>query len=115
MGLFGKPSGSKDTCRNCGRKVFTTAEFEAACRKAGFVKDPATGKFKLRVRSGVVFLDGNPAYKQAKFNEIEEQRGYQCKGCGSVYCLHCLYIGAPPHPSGGKACPKCGSTFKHYG
>jgi DNA-directed RNA polymerase subunit RPC12/RpoP len=111
--LFGnKGVGIKNVCRKCGREVLTTKEFEAACQKASFVKDHATGMFKMRVRSGVVFLDGNPAYEQAKFNAIEKRRGYQCIRCGSVYCLDCLYTSAPAHPAG-RACPKCGSTFRH--
>lgn len=105
--------GNKGKCRKCGRKILTTTEFKVACREAGFVEDRATGKFKMKLRSGVVFLDGNPAWEQAKFNEIEKQRGYQCEDCGSVYCLNCLFTSAPVHRSGGKACPKCGSTFKH--
>lgn len=113
MGLFGKRASTKGMCRKCERKVLTTSEFERECRNAGFVKDASTGKFKVRIGSSTK-LEDNPAARQAQYNQIEEQRGYQCNECGSVYCLNCLYSSARNHPNGGKACPKCGSTFTHF-
>ncbi len=88
---------------------------------AGFVKDAATGRYKMVVGG----LAGSPERvsselakqentQQATYDSIEAQRGYQCKGCGKVYCMNCLYEIAPAHSAGGKACPKCGATFKHY-
>jgi len=113
MGLLAKRPSVKGMCRKCGQKVLTTSEFETECRNAGFVKDAFTGKFKVPIGRSTKFKD-NPAARQTQYNRIEEHRGYQCNGCGSVYCLNCLYTSARNHPSGGKACPKCGSTFKHY-
>ncbi|MCJ7793679.1 hypothetical protein MUP42_01970 [Candidatus Bathyarchaeota archaeon] len=114
MRLFGKTNKDEGKCCKCKKEVLKTSQFEAACREAGFTKDKATDKFKMKLRSGAVFLNGNPAFEQMKYNAIENQRGYQCISCKRVYCLDCLYTSAPPHPGGGKACPKCGSTFQHY-
>ena len=48
----------------------------------GVVKGHIAGIFKMRAHSGLVFLDGNPAYEQATLNEIEKRRGYQYVRCG---------------------------------
>lgn len=121
MGFFSRLFGGSGGCGFCGRHAFTTAEFEAECSKAGFIKDAATGRFKMKVgglagsaehvSSELARQEGS---QQKSFDQIEGHRGYECKACGKVYCMDCLFAKAPPHPDGGKACPKCGSTFKHH-
>jgi hypothetical protein len=107
-------------CSNCRTKAFSTSEFEQECEKAGFVKDAASGSFKMKVGGLAGF--GNSVFsqlanqqesQQATFNKIENQRGYRCRSCRAVYCMKCLYASAPAHSRGGKACPKCGDTFEH--
>jgi len=110
------------TCSLCGDDALSTREFESACRAAGFVQDTATGQWKMKV-GGLAgtseqvhaALGRQERSRQATYDEIENQRGYQCKGCMRVYCMKCLYAQAPAHPSGGKACPRCGQTFTRYG
>jgi len=116
--LFGGGSGN---CANCGNAVLSTRDFEAECTKAGFDKDPATGRFKMKVgglagpaESVFARLGQQQTGKQARFDQIEGQRGYRCVSGGHLYCMNCLYAVAPAHPRGGKGCPKCGSTFEHY-
>lgn len=43
--------------------------------------------------------------------DLENQRGFQCKVCGYIYCMDCLFNYAPVHPNGGKACFKCDGSF----
>lgn len=107
-------------CSNCNRKAFSTSEFEQECEKVGFVKDAASGRFKMKVggltglgESVFSKLASQEQSRQASFDQIEDQRGYRCRSCRAVYCLKCLYAIAPAHSQGGKACPKCGDTFEH--
>ncbi len=40
--------------------------------------------------------------------------GYQCTGCGKLFCLNCMEQKAPPYPGGGKACPLCGASIGYW-
>ena len=113
--------GGDSRCGGCGKFVLRTRDFEHRCEEAGFIKDEATGQFKMRVgglagTSDSVFsrLGQQQQSQQSLYDKIESDRGYRCKACGTVYCMDCLMSRAPAHPSRGKACPKCGSTFQHF-
>lgn len=120
--LFGKKTATGD-CQRCGKKALPTDEFHAKCEEAGLVVDPITGEVKARLGGFSMMgnmldasaaIDGQRKSQQEMLEEIENQRGFRCTGCGQVYCMDCLFNHAPSHPDGGKACRKCGSTFETW-
>jgi hypothetical protein len=45
-------------------------------------------------------------------HELENRKGFECTGCGNIYCMGCLLVAAPALPNGGKGCIACGKTFR---
>jgi aerobic-type carbon monoxide dehydrogenase small subunit (CoxS/CutS family) len=127
MGFFGKLfDGGADSalCLRCGKKALRSEEFFAKCEEAGLAVDRDTGEVKARLGGFSTFgtmmdasamIAGQRRSQQEIVEALENQRGFRCTGCGAVYCMKCLFNHAPAHPGGGKACPKCESTFELLG
>jgi hypothetical protein len=105
-------------CRRCSGDALTEHQFLDAVRTAGLHVD-AEGRVALRIggiagTADVVSqqIELQRADQQARFEALENTKGFRCRGCGSIYCMSCLFRHAPQHPRGGKACPSCGSTFQ---
>jgi hypothetical protein len=124
MGIFKRlfdGTSDENCCQRCGKKLLKTEEFFAKCEEAGLVVDRSTGEAKARMGGFSMVgsmidasarLDGQRRTQQQLMESLENQRGFRCKGGGHVYCMDCLFNHAPAHPSGGKACPKCGNIFE---
>lgn len=116
-------SNSTSGCYRCGKNVLRTEELFRKCEQAGLVVDRSTGEVKARM--GGFFMVGSMLDASSRLDtqrhtqhqtheKLENQRGFRCKGCGRLYCMDCLFHHAPSHPSGGKACPKCGGTIEVF-
>ncbi|MEO8452095.1 MAG: MAP7 domain-containing protein [Gemmatimonadota bacterium] len=117
-----KPSATPAAamCKRCKTAVFRESEFHQACKEAGLHIDEQ-GRVALRLgnlagdmNSIATGLQRQQAEQQARFERLEEHKGFECTGCKSVYCMNCLFNFAPAHPRGGKGCPGCGSTFQVF-
>jgi len=107
-------------CKRCGGAALSENEFHDAVRRAGLHVDDH-GRVALRLggiagsmTSVGAALEQQRVEQQAKFEAIENTKGFRCTGCRTVYCMNCLFRFAPQHPNGGKACPACGSTFQRF-
>jgi len=118
--LFKGWSATPTSCQRCGRETLRVEDFFTKAEEAGLVVDRSTGEVKARMGGFSMVgsmldasarLDTQRRTQQEVFEGLESQRGFQCRGCGRVYCMDCLFNHAPAHPNGGKACPKCGNTF----
>ena len=120
-----RPAGNRSAghCERCGKKTLRSGAFFSKAEAAGFRVDRATGQASAKaggfsmvgsMLDASAALDNQRSSNQARFDELDSQRGYRCKGKGHIYCSDCLFEHAPAHRSGGKACPKCGATFGFY-
>jgi hypothetical protein len=107
-------------CRRCGGEALREGDFRKTCREAG-LHVGAEGRVSLRLgglagdmASVTQALGRQQAEQQARFERIENRKGFRCSGCSAVYCMDCLFRFAPAHPAGGKACPSCGSRLERF-
>jgi hypothetical protein len=120
--IFGGGAGA-GRCQRCSGPALRSEAFFAKCEEAGMVVDRATGEVKARLGGFSMFgsmmdassrIEGQRRGQRDVLESIENQRGFRCTGCARVYCMQCLFNHAPPHPGGGKACPKCGAVFEEF-
>jgi len=96
-------------CQRCSKTVLKRSDFTAELSKMGLKLD-AGGNITV---SGAFSGYGALQNLQQKVAKMEGDKAIQCKSCGKVYCVDCLAIYAPQHPtSGGKACFSCRGSLQ---
>lgn len=92
------PSGS---CTECRKPLLSERQFVQQCSAAGVV-----------VIGSDMYGGASDANRISIYRQLENHKGFACKGCGKRRCMSCLLSLASSHPNGGKACPSCGGAFE---
>jgi hypothetical protein len=100
---------AQNKCNRCRQEILGTAEYIVKVEEEGWTVHPLTQKPQPPPGSGLKTLN------LSKLVHFENQRGFRCKACGSLYCMDCLFNHAPTHPNGGKACFDCGGALEALG
>ena len=95
--------GAPVCCDRCAKRVLREVEYLEECSKAGLV-----------LVNGNLYGNDNSGGKVEIYEQLQNQKGFQCSSCSTVYCLACLFNFAPSHPNGGKACFKCKNRLRQY-